>query len=156
MTETFLGLGSNLGDGKANLDRALQLIGQTIGRVTATSSYIESEPWGFESEHTFTNAVCAVETSLNPMELLDATQHIERLMGRTHKHRAGENYSDRIIDIDILLYGDLHIDSERLTIPHPLIEKRDFVRLPLAECIEKLKASDNSKYLNTENTEQSN
>lgn len=132
-TLVYLGLGSNLGNGRDNLDRSLELIAKHCGEVLAVSSYIESEPWGFESQHRFTNAVCAILTSLQPEALLDATQQIERLMGRTHKHKPGEAYTDRIIDIDILLYGDLNISTPRLTVPHPLIEDRDFVREPLME-----------------------
>lgn len=134
MARAFLGLGSNLGDGKANLDRAIALIGQQVGEVKAVSSYMESEPWGFESRHRFTNAVCAVETELEPMALLDQTQAIERQMGRTHKHQPGESYTDRIIDIDILAYEHIIIKNERLTLPHPLIDQREFVYRPLAEC----------------------
>ena len=135
---TFLGLGSNLGNGKANLDKALALLAEHVGEVLTVSTYIESEPWGFVSEHKFTNAVCAVETQLAPMELLDCTQHIERLMGRTRKHAPGESYTDRIIDIDILTYGDLQMQSSRLTLPHPHIKSRSFVCEPLNECIKNL------------------
>jgi len=130
----FLGLGSNLGNGKSNLDEALRLLGLKVGKVQAVSTYIESEPWGFESSHRFTNAVCAVDTQLDPMVLLDVTQAIEREMGRIHKHQPGESYTDRIIDIDILLYDDLIINNERLIVPHPLIGERDFVYGPLEEC----------------------
>lgn len=134
MALVFLGLGSNLGDGKTNLDQALLLIGQQVGEVKAVSSYIESEPWGFDSVYRFTNAVCAVETELEPMLLLDETQAIERKMGRTHKHQPGESYTDRIIDIDILTYDNLTLNNNRLTLPHPLIEEREFVYRPLNEC----------------------
>lgn len=134
MALVFLGLGSNLGDGKANLDQALLLIGQQVGEVKAVSSYIESEPWGFDSVYRFTNAVCAVETELEPLLLLDETQAIERKMGRTHKHQPGESYIDRIIDIDILTYDNLTLNNNRLTLPHPLIEEREFVYRPLNEC----------------------
>lgn len=133
---TFIALGSNLGDGPALLDEAVVRIGQQIGEVLCVSSYMQSEPWGFESEHRFTNAVCAVSTELEPLPLLDATQQIERQMGRTHKHRQGESYTDREIDLDILLYDDLNYQDERLTLPHPHIAERDFVRIPLQECID--------------------
>lgn len=131
----YIALGSNLGDGPAQLDEAIDRIGQQVGNVLFTSSYMQSEPWGFESEHRFTNAVCAVTTELEPLCLLDVTQQIERQMGRTHKHNPGEAYTDRIIDLDILIYDDLNYQDERLTLPHPLIEERDFVRIPLQECI---------------------
>lgn len=136
MHQVFIALGSNLGDGPALLDEAVAHIGQQIGEVQCVSSYMQSEPWGFESEHRFTNAVCAVRTELEPLPLLDVTQHIERQMGRTHKHRPGESYTDREIDLDILLYDDLNYHDERLTLPHPLIAERDFVRIPLQECLD--------------------
>lgn len=138
MPRAFLGLGSNLGDGVANLNRALQLLREFVGDVSAVSDFVTSEPWGYTSEHRFTNAVCAVETALSPMQLLDMTQQIERQMGRTHKHAPGESYTDRIIDIDILTYADVRMQNERLTLPHPLIEQRDFVKNPLQDCIKKL------------------
>lgn len=130
----YIGLGSNLGDGPRNLDTALSLLQRDAGEVIYTSAYIQSEPWGFESGHRFTNAVTVLSTRLDPWALLDLTQQIERTMGRTRKRRRGEGYSDRIIDLDLLLYDDIRIQSERLTIPHPHIADRDFVRLPLQEC----------------------
>ena len=133
MHTAYLGLGSNLGDGKSNLDKSLEMLAERVGEIVAVSSYMESEPWGFKSTNRFTNGAVAVKTELSPIELLDATQAIEREMGRTHKHKPGEPYTDRIIDIDILLYDDLQIKTERLTIPHPHIEDRDFVKIPLLE-----------------------
>lgn len=131
----YLGLGSNLGDGAENLRRAIALLGREgAGRMLAVSTFVTSSPWGFESELLFTNAVAAMATSLSPETLLDTTQKVEKEMGRRNKHRPGESYEDRIIDIDILTYDDLHYHSERLTLPHPHIEVRDFVREPLAEC----------------------
>lgn len=135
----FIALGSNLGNGPALLDEAVCRIGKQIGTILCVSSYMQSEPWGFESEHLFTNAVCVVRTSFEPIHLLDETQEIERQMGRTHKHQPGEPYSDRIIDLDILLYDDLNYQDERLTLPHPHIAERDFVWIPLHECLEKMK-----------------
>lgn len=136
----YIGLGSNLGDGPHNLDAAVELLQTEAGEVLYTSAYIESEPWGFESEHSFTNAVTVLRTELEPLALLDVTQQIERQMGRTLKHRPGEAYTDRIIDLDLLLYDDIQMQTPRLTLPHPLIEKRDFVRLPLLECQEAMLA----------------
>lgn len=130
----YIGLGSNLGDGPKNLDKAVALLQKEAGEVLYTSAYIESEPWGFESEHRFTNAVTVISTALEPLPLLDLTQQIERRMGRTRKRRRGEGYSDRVIDLDLLMYDDLHLETERLILPHPHIADRDFVRLPLEEC----------------------
>lgn len=139
MHTAYLGLGSNLGDGKANLDKSLEMLAEKVGEIVAVSTYMESEPWGFKSTNRFTNGAVAVKTELSPIELLDATQAIEREMGRTHKHKPGEPYTDRIIDIDILLYDDLQIKTERLIIPHPHIENRDFVKIPLSEIKTKLR-----------------
>ena len=130
----YIGLGSNLGDGPKNLDKAVALLQKEAGEVLYTSAYIESEPWGFESEHRFTNAVTVISTTLEPLPLLDLTQQIERRMGRTRKRRRGEGYSDRVIDLDLLIYDDLQLETERLVLPHPHIADRDFVRLPLEEC----------------------
>lgn len=130
----YIGLGSNLGDGPKNLDKAVALLQKEAGEVLYTSAYIESEPWGFESEYRFTNAVTVISTALEPLPLLDLTQQIERRMGRTRKRRRGEGYSDRVIDLDLLMYDDLHLETERLVLPHPHIADRDFVRLPLEEC----------------------
>lgn len=129
----YLGLGSNLGDGKTHLDKAIELLSEQVGRVVKVAKYIESEPWGFESEHRFTNSAVKILTKLSPMELLEKTQSIERQMGRVLKHKPGEPYTDRIIDIDILLYDDISVKTERLTIPHPHIKDRDFVLIPLNE-----------------------
>lgn len=139
MHTAYLGLGSNLGDGKANLDKSLEMLAERVGEIVAVSTYMESEPWGFKSTNRFTNGAVAVKTELSPIELLDATQAIEREMGRTHKHKPGEPYTDRIIDIDILLYDDLQIKTDRLIIPHPHIENRDFVKIPLSEIKTKLR-----------------
>ncbi len=131
----YIGLGSNLGDGPKNLDKAVALLQKEAGEVLYTSAYIESEPWGFESEHRFTNAVTVISTTLEPLPLLDLTQQIERRMGRTRKRRRGEGYSDRVIDLDLLMYDNLQLETERLILPHPHIAERDFVKLPFEECL---------------------
>lgn len=128
----FLSLGSNLGDKRKNLTDAITRINATIGIVERQSSFIETEPWGFDSDNTFLNAVIMCATALSPHELLKATQHIEHEMGRTHKS-VNREYKDRIIDIDILLYDDVCINTPELTIPHPLMMERDFVMVPLNE-----------------------
>lgn len=128
----YLSIGTNLGNRVANVEHALDLINGQVGRIVRRSSNFISEPWGFVSENTFLNIAVAVETELQPLELLAATQRIERIMGRTHKSVNG-HYADRIIDIDILLYGNEKINLPELQIPHPHIEERDFVRIPLQE-----------------------
>lgn len=132
MHTVYLGLGSNMGDRKATLDAACQLIDERIGAVVRRSSYYESAPWGFESSNQFLNAVICCHTSLTPRRLLRATQRIERLLGRQQKSRDGI-YHDRPIDIDILLYDDLSVDEPDLKIPHPLMHQRPFVMEPLRE-----------------------
>lgn len=136
----YLSLGTNLGNKEQNLLTAIAEIGRRIGPIKAQSAFLATEPWGFESENTFLNAAIRIETNLSPIALLDETQQIERDMGRTQKSSANcqlstVNYQDRIIDIDILLYDDLHIDTPRLTIPHPLMQQRDFVLIPLKEIL---------------------
>lgn len=128
----YLGIGTNLGNRKANLHNAVNMINEQAGHVLACSSFIETDPWGFSSENVFLNAVVEIDTFFTPHELLRITQEIERTMGRTHKSVDG-NYSDRIIDIDILLYEDLTICDAELTIPHPLMWERSFVYEPLLE-----------------------
>ena len=128
----YLSLGTNIGDKEQNLTRAIEALSLALGRCIAVSQFIGTEPWGFQSENSFLNCAAAFETELSPFELLDTTERIERELGRTAKSHGG-NYSDRIIDIDILLYGSMTIESERLTIPHPLMHMRNFVLEPLAQ-----------------------
>ena len=132
--KVYLGLGSNLGDCRKNLERAIRLIDDRVGQVIRQSSFIETEPWGFESPNKFMNAVILVETTLTPRQLLITTQKIERDMGRRKKSVAG-GYADRPIDIDILLYDDLNVDEPDLKIPHPLMHERDFVMIPFNEIL---------------------
>lgn len=133
--QVYLGLGTNLGDREANVHRAVTLIGERVGTVLHQSSLITTEPWGFESENNFLNAVVLCETKLSPRQLLEATQQIERDMGRKSKSQSAR-YSDRIIDIDILLYDDISVDEPDLRIPHPLMQEREFVMRPLNEILE--------------------
>ena len=130
----YLGLGTNLGDKEENIGEAVRRIGELIGTVECQSTLLVSEPWGFESENTFVNAAIRCSTELEPMEVLVRTQEIERAMGRTQKSVDGQ-YHDRIIDIDILMYDNLHIDTKTLKLPHPLMKERDFVMIPLEEVL---------------------
>lgn len=143
----YLALGTNLGDKEANILRAYELIEERIGTITGRSSFYYSKPWGFTSDNDFVNTVICVKSSMKPRILLEATQEIERSMGR-NKNKAAvsgnadastaapREYHDRIIDIDILMYDDLHIDERDLKIPHPLMKERDFVMVPLNELLE--------------------
>ena len=105
-----------------------------IGEVDRQSTLLITEPWGFESDNSFVNAAVRCITTLSPFEILHLTQDIERAMGRTVKSSDGQ-YHDRIIDIDILMYDDIHITTPELTLPHPLIKERDFVMIPLSEIL---------------------
>ena len=134
MTRAYLGLGTNLGDKEGNIVVAIEKIGELIGDVVRQSALYHTKPWGFDSDNEFVNAAVAVDTALSPRELLAATQQIERSMGRKEKSKDGV-YHDRIIDIDILLYGDRHVSEPDLVIPHPLMHERDFVMKPLGEII---------------------
>lgn len=137
MHEVYLSLGSNLGDREQNLKNAIRLIGERVGKVTRQSSFIETEPWGFRSEHRFMNAVILCETDKAPREVLELTQQIERELGRMQKtSHTSHLYHDRPIDIDILLYDDINVDEPDLKIPHPLMQQRDFVMIPLREILE--------------------
>ena len=135
MHKLYIGLGSNLGNKEEMLHRALELINKHIGSVKRTSSFIETEPWGFQSENTFLNAACLIETTLTPMQCLRETQKIERLLGRTQKSKDGV-YHDRPIDLDLLIYDDVEMNTPELTLPHPHMNERDFVMIPLREIIE--------------------
>ncbi len=132
----YLSLGTNLGDKEGNLRQALQLIEERIGAIASLSAFYVSEPWGFQSDNSFLNACCAVNTILSPLAMLDATQQIECDLGRTEKSQDGI-YHDRLIDIDLLLAfhkGEpLTVQHPRLFIPHPLMHQRQFVLIPLRQ-----------------------
>ena len=108
--KVYLGLGTNLGDKEKNLQDAVIEINKRVGKVTSLSAFYETAPWGFESENSFINAACEIETSCSPLEVLSKTQEIERDLGRIKKSVNGI-YSDRLIDIDILLYEDMIMES---------------------------------------------
>ncbi|WP_294473184.1 2-amino-4-hydroxy-6-hydroxymethyldihydropteridine diphosphokinase [uncultured Bacteroides sp.] len=137
MANVYIGLGTNLGEKEQNLRDAVQRIGEQIGKVLSLSAFYVTAPWGFASENSFLNAAACVQTELHPLEVLKETQMIERELGRTKKSVNGA-YSDRLIDIDLLLYDDLVLsvtsaDGAELNLPHPLMAQRDFVMRPLAE-----------------------
>lgn len=131
MAIAYLGLGTNLGNKRRNLITAAALLAERVGDILALSGFYETEPWGFDSENTFLNAALKLRTSLSPSALLTVTQAIEKELGRTVKSK--DFYQDRVIDIDILLYDDLVLDTVDLKIPHPLMVKRAFVLNPLSE-----------------------
>jgi 2-amino-4-hydroxy-6-hydroxymethyldihydropteridine diphosphokinase len=128
----YLGIGSNLEDREANLAEAVDRIGMIIGDVIKTSSVYETEPWGFTTDNEFLNMVVEVETQLNPADLLEQTSKIETRLGRIRDDDEAQ-YTSRIIDIDILLYEDIIVNDANLRIPHPLMQERKFVLVPLNE-----------------------
>lgn len=133
----YFSLGTNLGDKEQNLRLAVQNIEERIGKVISLSAFYATAPWGFTSQNTFLNAALCAETALSPMEILGITQEIERRMGRARKSTDGV-YSDRLIDIDLLLCfaadgTPILLDTPELKLPHPLMQERLFVLQPLAE-----------------------
>ena len=135
MSTVFISLGSNLGNRERYLKDAKYAIQQDVGEIFAESSIYENEAVGFEG-NSFLNQVIKIETQLSPKNLLQKTQKIEKKLGRTQKTiiKNGKSvYSNRIIDIDILLYDDLQINTETLIIPHPKMYEREFVMKPLHE-----------------------
>ena len=137
MAKVYLGLGTNLGDKEQNLRDAVQKIEEQVGKIVSLSAFYVTAPWGFSSDNSFLNAAVCVETKLSPLEVLQETQMIEKELGRTQKS-VNRMYSDRLIDIDLLLYEDLVLSvisssGLELTLPHPLMTERDFVMKPLAE-----------------------
>ena len=138
MATLYLSLGTNLGDRQKNLTSAMALIGREIGTVVSASDVMETDPWGFDSANRFLNMAAKVQTDLQPLEVLHATQKIEKELGRSHK-TVDREYHDRLIDIDILMYDNLVMNTPELTIPHPLMHERDFVMKPLLQIAPELK-----------------
>ena len=129
----YLGLGSNLGNKERIVRKAIDKVGERVGAVVAVSSFYKTAPWGYQSVHTFCNAAIAVDTDLSPEEVLFTVQEIEReLCSKKHRERDG-SYVDRLIDIDLLDYDGLVLDTHSLVLPHPYMHKRTFVMTPLAE-----------------------
>jgi 2-amino-4-hydroxy-6-hydroxymethyldihydropteridine diphosphokinase len=138
----YLGIGTNLGERAANLRQALELLHERVGECLACSSIYRSAPQGFVSDNQFANIVIVCQTDYSPEQVLQITQAIEREMGRTEKSVNGI-YHDRIIDIDLLMAyrGDeqwtsnqaIICDTNTLTLPHPRMQERDFVMIPLRE-----------------------
>jgi 2-amino-4-hydroxy-6-hydroxymethyldihydropteridine diphosphokinase len=130
MNDVFLGLGTNLGNRKSNLRNAVDRIGENIGPVVKSSSVYETEPWGFEADNDFYNMVVGIETKMSPSDMMNQIRLIESSLGR---ERDQDRYSSRIIDIDILFYGDQVSEEKGLKIPHRLIHERKFVLVPMCE-----------------------
>jgi len=138
MARVVLIAGGNIGDVKSRLQEAQKMINDSIGAVMRCSHRYKSEAWGFSAPE-FTNQVLVADTDLSPMEVLEQVQRIEASLGRDRAAEArerelsGQKYASRVIDIDILLYDELVVDTELLKIPHPRMAERDFVLTPLCE-----------------------
>ena len=143
MTLAYIGIGSNLGEPKQQIHQAVNAL-ENIQNTTLAeiSSLYFSRPMGPQDQPDYMNAVAALETTLTPLELLDALQHIENEAGRVRKD---ERWGPRVLDLDILLFGEQIIDNERLTVPHYGMKLREFVLIPLAEIAPDLTLPDNSK-----------
>jgi 2-amino-4-hydroxy-6-hydroxymethyldihydropteridine diphosphokinase len=131
LTTAYVGLGANLGDRRATIERAVELLAAVPQvEVLGTSSLRETDPVGFEDQPRFLNGAVAVETALGARELLDVLLDVERRLGRT---RHGPRFGPRTIDLDLLVYGDAELDEPGLTVPHPRLHERRFTLEPLAE-----------------------
>ena len=149
----YLGIGTNLGDREANLREALRWLDEWVGERLACSSVYRSAPQGFVSNNEFANIVAVYRTDFSPEEVLLLTQQIERDMGRAEKSVNGI-YHDRVIDIDLLrayigtqesgVGRPIEYSGERLTLPHPRMQERDFVMIPLREVEDMLMLCENS------------
>ena len=126
----FISIGSNIGEKLQNCLRAISLLDNLKGcKVIKKSSFYKTEPVGYKEQDWFINCAVLIDTKLDPYELLDRLQQIEILMGREKSFKWGP----RLIDLDLLLYEDIIMDEEKLTIPHPLMHKRRFVLIPISE-----------------------
>ena len=130
MHQVFLGIGGNTGNKQDNFDKVYTFIENELGEIRKLSSVYESPPWGFQSEEKFWNQVLFVVTELSPEELIKKIAEIENRFGR---ERGTAGYISRKMDIDILYFDELILNSVKLTIPHPQIANRLFVLVPLAE-----------------------
>mgnify|MGYP001767227931 CR=1 FL=1 len=130
MDKVILGIGTNTGNREMNLKAALKSINLHAGTIRKSSSIYETSPWGFTSDEKFLNMVVEIETTLNPYGLLGKLLMIEALQGRL---RNGAGYASRIIDIDILFYGEKIINEGELIVPHPRLHQRRFILIPLCE-----------------------
>lgn len=128
MIRVFLGIGTNLGDRERNLQDALAILSQKMVILKESSIY-QTAPWGYLDQPAFLNQVIEAQTDLSPLNLLGFLKDTEKVLGR----QANFRYGPRLIDLDILFYGNRIIQTPRLQIPHPRIAQRAFVLVPLAE-----------------------
>jgi 2-amino-4-hydroxy-6-hydroxymethyldihydropteridine diphosphokinase len=135
MARAGIGVGSNLGDPAANVRAGIDALAEA-GTIVARSRLYRTKPWGRTGQPDFFNAAAILETDLSPRELLNRMKDLERRLGRTQTERWGP----RVIDFDILFYGELQVDEPGLQIPHPRLQERAFALVPLAEIDERYAA----------------
>ncbi|HEV2262151.1 MAG TPA: 2-amino-4-hydroxy-6-hydroxymethyldihydropteridine diphosphokinase [Candidatus Rubrimentiphilum sp.] len=128
MTRAGIGIGANSGDARTNVVVAIDALGR-LGTLVARSRLYRTKPWGKTDQPDFVNAAAIIETALTPRELLDGLKQLETELGRT----PGARWGPRVIDLDILFYGDVQLDQPGLRIPHPRLHERAFALIPLAE-----------------------
>lgn len=131
MNNIFIGLGSNLGNSKKNLEKALLSIEKEIGSIIKKSSVIISKPWGGVATNIFFNQVIKVKTKYEPLKCLEICSNIEKKFGRNREIE--KKWGNRVLDIDILFFNNECISTEKLTIPHSFAHKRSFVMIPMQE-----------------------
>ena len=135
--DLYLALGSNLGDKAENIRKALDKIDERIGSVYRVANIIETAPVGYTSDNMYLNTVCLVHTMHSPERVLEETQRIEREMGRSEKTTIASDgtpiYQDRIIDIDLLQYDQIELSTPELTLPHPRMDERPFIKQQISE-----------------------
>jgi len=127
----FIGLGSNVGNRRKNIERAMRELERSGQEILKLSSVYETEPWGYKKQRKFLNAALKIRTTLSPHQLLKLCKDIEKKLGRKKSFRWGP----RLIDLDILLYGKRRVNDKKLKIPHPEMHKREFVLKPLLEVL---------------------
>ena len=129
MNTVYIQLGSNIGERKSYIAKSMEQIEENIGKIIIESSIFETIPWGYENQNNFLNSVIKIKTPFDSFEVLQKSQDIENNLGRERVDKWGE----RTIDIDILFYNNEIINTTKLNIPHPLIQQRKFVLVPLSE-----------------------
>lgn len=130
MHKVFLGIGGNIGNKHNNFEKVVKIIETELGEITKKSSVYETPPWGFDTKDNFWNQVIIIKTELSPFQLLEKIHRIEKQFGRKRK---SIDYSSREMDIDILYYDDFYFETKNLIIPHPKMQLRKFVLIPLNE-----------------------
>lgn len=133
MATAYINLGSNIGDRRSTIERAVAAIEADLGVSARRSQWVESEPWGFDSPNRFVNLGIAVDTDLEPIELLRRLQAVEKSIDPSSHRDAEGRYIDRVIDIDLIAVDHLVVDTPELTLPHPRMKERHFVMGPLLE-----------------------